>query len=400
MKAQAVWYFFLISLLSLSRSEDISFPQVFGLSKPQKKETVTGRLDADVTLPCSFEIGSEPVIYWRNQESDIVHSFFKNADQVAGSQYVNRTSLFQEEIPNGNASLILKRLRLQDEGTYTCYVGTSSSNSWTHVVLNLEGFMTPVIEYEETNSNNNLICSVLCAQPCPNITWEMDNISISNPIVEESGSYVYSTINIVSPGSFYECAIENLLLEQKWTGRWTKKGGFHRLLYIYLIATESEDVSLLCELGNNLFQPDEDFMVTWSRVQNGTSCMLASFRSSSQEITINESRLSCNEEQINQGTISSTLTNISTSDSGEYLCNISSRKYTLLTTQILYVEPSTEMPLMVNAVVGVVVVMLRRKTGIQEVNQVGEGIRLKHGTYVAQLTSSRGRTRSQEAFIL
>ncbi|XP_054980491.1 HERV-H LTR-associating protein 2 [Sorex araneus] len=344
MKAHTVWSSFFIALLSLSRSEDTLFPQFFSLSEIQNEQTVTGRLDADVTLPCSFEIGSEPVIYWRNQESEIVHSFFKNADQDASSRYVNRTSLFQKEIPNGNASLILKRLRLQDEGTYTCYVGTSSGNSWANIVLKLEGFMTPVIEYEETNSSNNLKCSVLCAQPCPNITWQMGDMPISDPIVEESGFNVKSTINIVSPDSFYECAVENLLLEQTWTGRWTKKGGFHKVVV--------KDVSLLCEFGNNLFQPDEEFIVTWSRVQNGTSSILASFQSSSQNTTTNESRLSFNKEQINQGTISSTLTNIRISDSGKYLCNISSRKYTLLTNQILYVETH----LMVNDVASVAVV--------------------------------------------
>lgn len=331
MKAQAVWPFFLIALLSLNRCEDTLHPQFFSQFGFQKEQTITGRLDADIILPCLYEIGSEPVIYWRKQDSETIHSFFKDTDQIVGTQYINRTSLFHDEIKKGNASLLLKRLRLQDEDSYTCYVGTSVQNSWVKVMLKLEGFMTPVIEYEETNTSSNLRCSVLCAQPCPNITWQVDNVSISNHIVEEMGFYV-SRINIESSDSFYECTIENTFLEQKWTGRWTKKD---------LKATESKDISLLCELGNNLFQPDEDFVVTWSRKQNGNFSILASFQSSSQTANIIESRLSLNGELIIQGNIFSSLTNISILDSGEYLCNISSSKYTLLTTQILNVEPHT-----------------------------------------------------------
>lgn len=340
---------FLIALLSLSRSEDILFPQLFSQSGFQEEQTVTGRLDAEIILPCSFKFGSDPVIYWRNQESDIVHSFYKDADQIVGPRYINRTSLFHNEIKSGNASLSLKRLRPEDEGTYTCYVGTSFGNSWGRIVLKLEGFMAPLIQYEETTTGSILTCSVLCSQPCPNFIWEMDGIPISDFRVEESGFYVYSTINIVFPDSFYECAIVNSSLKQTWTGGWTTKD---------LKATESKDVSLLCELGYNGFKADEDFEVTWSRVQSGKSSVLASFQNSSQMTTISESRLLLNEELIKQGTITSTLTTIAISDSGEYLCNISSNKYTLLTTQMLYVEPYTIPFKIIVAVVAAVAVAL------------------------------------------
>ncbi|XP_049641559.1 HERV-H LTR-associating protein 2 [Suncus etruscus] len=328
--ALAVWIFFLIVL---SRSDDVLFPRFFGRSRSQKVQRVTGKLGADIILPCSFKVGSEPVIYWRDLNTEVIHSFFKNNDQIINPQYINRTSLFHSEIHKGNASLLLKRLNFLDEGLYTCYVGTSSGNFWGKVELKVGGFMTPMIEYEEINTSSNLICGVLCVQPCPNITWKIDDIPISGHTnMEENGtlSHYVNKINIESPGSFYECSIENSLLEQTWTGLWIQKGGLDKV--------ESEEVSFLCELGNNLFKPDEDFIVTWSREQNGIFSMLASFHSSSQRTIINETRISCNEELMCQGTIFSTLTKLSISDSGKYLCNISSSKYILLTTQNLDVE--------------------------------------------------------------
>lgn len=327
--AQAVWIFFLIVL---SQSDDVFVPRFFGRSRSQKVQRVTGKLGEDIILPCSFKVGSEIVMYWRDQNTEVIRSFFKNNDQIISPQYINRTSLFHSEIHKGNASLLLKRLNFLDEGFYTCYVGTSSGQSWGKVELKVGGFMTPMIEYEETNTSSNLICDVLCVQPCPNITWKIDDIPISGHTeIEENGtlSHYVNKINIESPHSFHECSIENSLLEQTWTGLWIQKD---------LKAKESEEVLFRCELGNNLIKPDEDFIVTWSREQNGIFSMLASFHSSSQEKIINETRLSCNEELLSQGTIFSTLTKLSISDSGKYLCNISSSKYILLTTQNLDVE--------------------------------------------------------------
>lgn len=100
---------------------------------------------------------------------------------------------------------------------------------------------------------------------------------------------------------------------------------------------QSEDFSLSCELTNSIFLLAQDFIVTWSKVERETSSILAYFLSSSQNTTIYEPRVSWNKERINQSDFFLTLKDLRVSDSGEYLCNISSSKYTLLTTQTLHV---------------------------------------------------------------
>lgn len=112
---------------------------------------------------------------------------------------------------------------------------------------------------------------------------------------------------------------------------------FSVLLLDGLHKMQSENFSLSCEFVNNFFLLNQEFIVTWSRVQSGTSSILGYFLSSSQNTTINEPRLSWKGELINQSDFSLTLKDLGLSDSGEYLCNISSSKYTSLTVQTLHV---------------------------------------------------------------
>nr|CAI9703718.1 unnamed protein product [Rangifer tarandus platyrhynchus] len=100
---------------------------------------------------------------------------------------------------------------------------------------------------------------------------------------------------------------------------------------------ESENVLLSCKPENNFSPPNQDFTVTWSRVENGSSLLLACFKNSSQETLISQPQISWKEEPINSRDFSLTLKDLRLSDSGEYLCNITSNESTLLTMQTLHV---------------------------------------------------------------
>lgn len=112
---------------------------------------------------------------------------------------------------------------------------------------------------------------------------------------------------------------------------------FSTLLLDGLHKMQSEHISLSCQPASNISLPNQNFRVTWSRVESGNSSILAYFLSSSRNTIINEPRFSWNKELINQSDFSLTLRDLRVSDSGEYLCNISSSNYTLLTIQTLHV---------------------------------------------------------------
>ncbi|XP_070364817.1 HERV-H LTR-associating protein 2 isoform X1 [Equus asinus] len=357
MRAEAVLSFFLILAPSLS-----GFPGFFSYLSAPSEEEVIGRLDEDVILPCSFKNGSEVVIHWKNQETHTIYSYFKGSDHLEKQdpRYTNRTSLFHAEIHNGNASLSIRILRLLDEGIYICYVGTASGKTTKKVVLKVGAFVTPVMKYEKRNMTSFLTCSVR-SYPHPSITWQGDETPISESTLEEIESsgcfHIYSTVNITGSNSSYECAIENSLLKQTWTGQWTVKDGLHKM--------QSEHISLSCQPASNISLPNQNFRVTWSRVESGNSSILAYFLSSSRNTIINEPRFSWNKELINQSDFSLTLRDLRVSDSGEYLCNISSSNYTLLTIQTLHVELSQKrdiwkilLPVMILVIVIVVILVL------------------------------------------
>lgn len=100
---------------------------------------------------------------------------------------------------------------------------------------------------------------------------------------------------------------------------------------------QSENVLLSCKPENSFFPPNQDFTVTWYRVESGSALLLAYFKNSSQETLINQPRLSWKEELINSRDFSLTVKDLHLSDSGEYLCDISSNESTLLTSQTVHV---------------------------------------------------------------
>lgn len=94
-------------------------------------------------LPCSSEGGTKVVIHWFQQSAGnrFVHSFYEGHDQLA-VQYQRlrgRTSLFSDQISSGNASLLLTKVEVQDEGRYKCYTSTENGIKESFINLKMDG---------------------------------------------------------------------------------------------------------------------------------------------------------------------------------------------------------------------------------------------------------------------
>ena len=91
----------------------------------------------DVILPCHIE---PPVnmakgnVEWSRPALQpeyvlvLQHGVVQAADFM-NPQYKKRTSLFHDELPRGNISLKLSRVKLSDEGMFTCRAPTLPSSS-------------------------------------------------------------------------------------------------------------------------------------------------------------------------------------------------------------------------------------------------------------------------------
>lgn len=97
---------------------------------------------------------------------------------------------------------------------------------------------------------------------------------------------------------------------------------------------ESDSISLWCTTSRNFSLLNQDVQVSWSKVVNGASSILDWHPNSSQDTTTNDPQFSGNKEL---RYFSLMLKDLRASDSGEYLCNVSSTEYTLLTVHRLHV---------------------------------------------------------------
>ncbi|XP_068925909.1 HERV-H LTR-associating protein 2 [Petaurus breviceps papuanus] len=337
MKMQSLLKLYLLNVLvqSLIASDDgFPFPYFYRTFSPPMT-TVVGRLYGDVILPCLFNSGSGIVIHWQ-KEGKTVHSYYQNSDQLGKQdpRYANRTSLWLNEINNGNASLKLSRLNLQDEGVYTCYAATDPEPKTIEIELKLGAFITPVMEYQEQNGDDYLTCYFEGAYPLPAIKWMENNATNLESSIKVSFHPLFSVksqLNITGSNSSYQCIIENSVLSQRWIGKWKTEGT--------LLTTEGEKVLFPCEFRNEDFLPEKSINVSWYRVEKASSMILASFSSSS-SIKVFDNRFTWTKDLMQEkDKFSLTLMSPVPSDSGKYLCNISSVSYTRLIIQPLTVEP-------------------------------------------------------------
>ncbi|XP_035772338.1 CD276 antigen-like [Neolamprologus brichardi] len=122
-------------------------------------------------LPCSYG-GRDVVIHWHQVSAgDItVHSFYHNKDQLErqNQRFRGRTSLFNDQISTGNASLQLTKVEVQDEGRYKCYTSTDRGNQESFINLKIDA---PVKKVNIQRTENIITCSSDGIYPKPELTW-------------------------------------------------------------------------------------------------------------------------------------------------------------------------------------------------------------------------------------
>uniref|UniRef100_A0A673W9N9 Ig-like domain-containing protein n=1 Tax=Salmo trutta TaxID=8032 RepID=A0A673W9N9_SALTR len=110
----------------------------------------------DIILPCSLKPSAsaeDMAVRWKrlNPTTENVHLYRdrRNSNEDQHPSYRGRTSLFNEELKNGNVSLKLTRVTLSDAGSYRCFIPTlTSQEKETTVQLFVgEGFVLVVIFY-------------------------------------------------------------------------------------------------------------------------------------------------------------------------------------------------------------------------------------------------------------
>ncbi|KAM4592563.1 CD276 antigen isoform 1-T1 [Odontesthes bonariensis] len=190
----------------------------------------------DVTLNCSFShVGpfnlSDLSVFWQLTDTKSnVHGYWGGRDQLVDQveTFANRTSLFPTELGLGNASLLLSRVVVADEGSYTCFVRVQDYGSAALFLQVAAPYTKPVLTLKpESNLRPGdevaLTCLAYGGYPEGSVIWQdesgrnlTDNITTSVVANEEGLFTMTSVLTVVlEPNSTYSCRLINPLLGEE-----------------------------------------------------------------------------------------------------------------------------------------------------------------------------------------
>ncbi|XP_026234620.1 CD276 antigen [Anabas testudineus] len=190
----------------------------------------------DAILNCSFSHASpmnlsDLSVFWQLTDTmRSVHMYSEGRDQLAdqAESFANRTRLFHSQLGLGNASLLLRRVVVADEGSYTCFVRVQDYGSAALLLQVAAPYSKPVVTLEpESNlrpgDEVSLTCVAYGGYPEAGVIWQdgsgrnlTDNITTSVVANEEGLFTMNSMLTVVlEPNSTYSCRLINPLLGEE-----------------------------------------------------------------------------------------------------------------------------------------------------------------------------------------
>ncbi|XP_041092668.1 butyrophilin subfamily 1 member A1-like [Polyodon spathula] len=143
------------------------------------KEPLVAHVEKSILLPCHLSpaVSAEGLeVRWvKVGDEHPVHAYAKGAD-LEGKQspgYRGRTHLFKEELGTGNVSLQLSSVRVSDEGSYQCYVLSSSwfSESTMNLMVTGQGSSPRITLLGLQGGGVSLLCESEGWFPKPKLQW-------------------------------------------------------------------------------------------------------------------------------------------------------------------------------------------------------------------------------------
>nr|CAI9710955.1 unnamed protein product [Rangifer tarandus platyrhynchus] len=205
------------------------------------EDPVVALVGTDATLRCSFS--TEPdfslaqlnLIWQLTDTKQLVHSFAEGRDQ--GSAYANRTALFPDLLAQGNASLRLQRVRVADEGSFTCFVSIRDFGSAAVSLQVAAPYSKPSMTLEPNKDLRpgdtvTITCSSYRGYPEAEVLWQdgqgaplTSNVTTSQMANEQGLFDVHSVLRVVlGANGTYSCLVRNPVLQQDAHGSVTITG--------------------------------------------------------------------------------------------------------------------------------------------------------------------------------
>ncbi|XP_036420376.1 ribonuclease inhibitor-like isoform X2 [Colossoma macropomum] len=133
---------------------------------------------SDVVLPCSLQPNTSALnmrVEWSRLNSQV--HLYKHNKEINNDQdpfYRGRTALFKDELPQGNVSLLLSKVRVSDEGNYSCSIENGNSvfgNCIVQVRVEVVGTHPEITVERSVYCEVNLLCETKGWWPKPDLQW-------------------------------------------------------------------------------------------------------------------------------------------------------------------------------------------------------------------------------------
>ncbi|XP_014829286.1 PREDICTED: butyrophilin subfamily 1 member A1-like [Poecilia mexicana] len=125
-------------------------------------------LNQDCILPCRFETNIIS-IEWQRECSQIVS--YNQGNISYSESFRSRASLSEDQISRGNGDLLLRGVKVEDEGEYWCDAKINSISNTHFVDLTVEA---PVSDIRIHQDGNRITCSSEGIYPQPELTWSTE----------------------------------------------------------------------------------------------------------------------------------------------------------------------------------------------------------------------------------
>ncbi|XP_043961039.1 CD276 antigen-like isoform X2 [Gambusia affinis] len=177
------------SSLTVPDGSDRTYSCTIRTRKNQRTETSTRAdietsvsclLNQDCILPCRFR-NQVTNMKWEHRNSDSLIVSYDHRGSSYSESFRSRVSLFEDQISRGNGDLLLRGVKVDDEGEYWCFAKTNDIDYKYFVFLTVEA---PVSDIRIHQDGNRITCSSEGIYPQPELTWSTE--PPSNTTLNES----------------------------------------------------------------------------------------------------------------------------------------------------------------------------------------------------------------------
>uniref|UniRef100_A0A3P9QGQ7 Ig-like domain-containing protein n=1 Tax=Poecilia reticulata TaxID=8081 RepID=A0A3P9QGQ7_POERE len=199
-------------------------------------------LNENCLLPCRFK-DRMTNIEWKLHKTSVVIVSYDHRGSRYSESFRSRASLFEDQISRGNGDLLLRGVKVDDEGTYRCSSSIKGSKYFHSVDLTVE-----VRIYQD---GNGITCSSEGIYPEPELTWSTEppsNTTLQNRTTvhqtEEKLYDISSSLTVPDgPDLIYSCSIRTRM-------NWWRATSTRAVLVQDTIARPLQSESLEIKIGN------------------------------------------------------------------------------------------------------------------------------------------------------